>query len=548
MYFPRIVKSTFILINLLVLLTPTQKLFCQIILPEDNFYLPNQTSVTLDWEDKVLDSLISFSIKKNVNLLMSSIIESYAPNNYEPDLLDISFIRTQILIGKNNKSYNLNILSIKDDLIAISTIYNYNFNQAQKTKHRLIKFQHSEQVLPTLSLVSNILIFHDTPCRIYDIDSEMWLTTNNQAYVKELFSKYNFTLSPFSLALPDGAHEKFAALMKDAYNNFFKPDMQLSLSNEVRTKHSTTLNERLRNFPEKKFSFKDIDWEFEILDQSDPFNTQYVAKIQSPEFKSNINLIKKNSSSNIRIEFSPNPELSRTYNFDSVGIVKTELLVCKNDIWANYPLSEVRYYVDDYNRLKTVRLYEGSIDEIVPIFLSDKIAISFTMSNGDIITIFNGNSRSNILPLFYGQNIYRYHDGAPIARPKTENQEGKFYDQGIARASSKPNGFPTEGTRTSSNTFKGTETSGDFQLGSRKALSRPSPLYNCEGDGVVVVKVYVDRGGVVRRVEGGQKGSTTLDACLIKGAEEAALKTRWEGDPAATELQIGTIRYGFSRQ
>ena len=108
-------------------------------------------------------------------------------------------------------------------------------------------------------------------------------------------------------------------------------------------------------------------------------------------------------------------------------------------------------------------------------------------------------------------------------------------DQGAANGSGDGNGTGGTGNR------------GDYQLGNRSALERPKPRYDCEGDGVVVVKVYVDRSGIVRRVEGGQKGSTTADACLIKRAEEAALKTRWQGDASALELQVGTIRYNFQR-
>ncbi|MDG1252421.1 MAG: hypothetical protein P8N56_01970 [Schleiferiaceae bacterium] len=90
--------------------------------------------------------------------------------------------------------------------------------------------------------------------------------------------------------------------------------------------------------------------------------------------------------------------------------------------------------------------------------------------------------------------------------------------------------------------------SGDYQLGSRRALERPKPIYDCEGDGVVVVKIWVNRNGVVQRVEGGVSGSTTSQSCLITRAEEAARKTRWEGDPSATDLQVGTIKYRFTRQ
>jgi outer membrane biosynthesis protein TonB len=94
----------------------------------------------------------------------------------------------------------------------------------------------------------------------------------------------------------------------------------------------------------------------------------------------------------------------------------------------------------------------------------------------------------------------------------------------------------------------GSGNSGNYQLGNRSALERPKPRYDCEGEGVVVVKVYVDRSGTVTRADGqGQKGSTTSEECLIRRAQEAALKTRWQGDPSALELQVGSIRYSFQR-
>ena len=94
----------------------------------------------------------------------------------------------------------------------------------------------------------------------------------------------------------------------------------------------------------------------------------------------------------------------------------------------------------------------------------------------------------------------------------------------------------------------GSGTKGNYQLGTRAALERPKPRYDCEGEGIVVVKVYVDRNGTVTRADGqGQKGSTTSEECLIRRAQEAALKTRWQGDPSALELQVGSIRYSFQR-
>jgi hypothetical protein len=94
----------------------------------------------------------------------------------------------------------------------------------------------------------------------------------------------------------------------------------------------------------------------------------------------------------------------------------------------------------------------------------------------------------------------------------------------------------------------GSGNSGNYQLGNRSALERPKPDYDCEGEGIVVVRVYVDRSGKVTRADGqGQKGSTTSEECLIRRAQEAALKTRWQGDPSALELQVGSIRYSFQR-
>lgn len=83
-----------------------------------------------------------------------------------------------------------------------------------------------------------------------------------------------------------------------------------------------------------------------------------------------------------------------------------------------------------------------------------------------------------------------------------------------------------------------------YQLGNRATTERPKPRYDCNGEGVVVVKVYVNRYGKTVRVEGGQAGSTAPQ-CLIDRAEVAAMKTKWEGDPGAPELQVGQITYRF---
>ena len=67
-----------------------------------------------------------------------------------------------------------------------------------------------------------------------------------------------------------------------------------------------------------------------------------------------------------------------------------------------------------------------------------------------------------------------------------------------------------------------------------------------------MVAVFVDRSGKVvdaipgDRIPGGLS-SNTADACLLRIAREAALKTRWQGDPDAPEKQKGYIVYNFKK-
>jgi len=107
-------------------------------------------------------------------------------------------------------------------------------------------------------------------------------------------------------------------------------------------------------------------------------------------------------------------------------------------------------------------------------------------------------------------------------------------------------GAPTGGLNSQGQGLGGTGNSGDYQLGNRAATERPKPRYDCDGQGKVVVKIYVNRYGKVVRAEGGQAGSTAPQ-CLIDRAEAAAMKTKWEGDPGAPELQVGQITYRFKR-
>ncbi len=87
---------------------------------------------------------------------------------------------------------------------------------------------------------------------------------------------------------------------------------------------------------------------------------------------------------------------------------------------------------------------------------------------------------------------------------------------------------------------------GNYNLGNRRPLNMPKPLYDCDEEGRVVVSVEVNQNGQVISAKAGVKGSTTSAPCLLQRAKEAALKTTWQADATAPNKQIGSIIYNFS--
>jgi colicin import membrane protein len=84
-----------------------------------------------------------------------------------------------------------------------------------------------------------------------------------------------------------------------------------------------------------------------------------------------------------------------------------------------------------------------------------------------------------------------------------------------------------------------------FNLGGRGYRTLPSPKYEYQVEGKVVVDVTVDREGKVIQAIPGTKGSTTLDSQLLKAAKEAAMSATFDRKPDAPEVQKGTITYNF---
>lgn len=85
-----------------------------------------------------------------------------------------------------------------------------------------------------------------------------------------------------------------------------------------------------------------------------------------------------------------------------------------------------------------------------------------------------------------------------------------------------------------------------FSLNGRSAVKLPTPEFNHQKEGTVVVQITVDRSGKVTSAVPGVKGSTTLDSYLLEVAKRAALSSRFNSkEDAQTAIQQGTITYLF---
>ena len=105
-----------------------------------------------------------------------------------------------------------------------------------------------------------------------------------------------------------------------------------------------------------------------------------------------------------------------------------------------------------------------------------------------------------------------------------------------------------KGDPTSTKYYGNNGSGGDknYNLAGRNAISKPIEKPTCNEEGIVVVSVEVDNTGAVIKAIAGVKGSTNTNPCLLKPARAAALKTRWNADPNASNKQRGTIVYSFS--
>ncbi|MCC8087832.1 MAG: energy transducer TonB [Rikenellaceae bacterium] len=85
-----------------------------------------------------------------------------------------------------------------------------------------------------------------------------------------------------------------------------------------------------------------------------------------------------------------------------------------------------------------------------------------------------------------------------------------------------------------------------YDLPGRNDTSLPVPAYQCEGGGMVVINITVNRNGVVTASSVDRISSS--DPCLVEMASKAAARSRFNVTADAPERQNGTITYTFIPQ
>lgn len=141
-----------------------------------------------------------------------------------------------------------------------------------------------------------------------------------------------------------------------------------------------------------------------------------------------------------------------------------------------------------------------------------------------------------------------FHKGAN-GKPNNSKGDGTGGEQGDQ---GKPNGDPNSKSYLDSEGGKGTgpgkgDLKGGISLKGRKSASLPPPKF-CQEKGNVIIDITVDRAGNVVDAKYHREGSTITDNCSIQNAKTAALKSKFNADSQADDLQYGSINYVFTVQ
>lgn len=82
---------------------------------------------------------------------------------------------------------------------------------------------------------------------------------------------------------------------------------------------------------------------------------------------------------------------------------------------------------------------------------------------------------------------------------------------------------------------------GGFGLNGRSLVSSGKVQQECNEEGRVVVKIWVDQNGTVVNAEPGVQGTTNRHDCLLEPARKTAFMHKWNLDTNAPSTQIGFI-------
>ena len=84
-----------------------------------------------------------------------------------------------------------------------------------------------------------------------------------------------------------------------------------------------------------------------------------------------------------------------------------------------------------------------------------------------------------------------------------------------------------------------------FGLNGRSLQNQGSVTQECNQEGVVVVRITVDKSGTVVSAEAGVKGTTNSHPCLLAPAEKTAYLHKWFSDTNAPNKQVGFVVVNF---
>ncbi len=85
----------------------------------------------------------------------------------------------------------------------------------------------------------------------------------------------------------------------------------------------------------------------------------------------------------------------------------------------------------------------------------------------------------------------------------------------------------------------------NYGLNGRSLKSSGKVIQDCNQEGIVVVRITVNRKGNVIDADPGVKGTTNMDSCLLQPALKTALLHQWHPDENAPERQIGFVVINF---